>query len=157
MSIIENFQVITGNITADPELRFLPSNGQPVVNFSVAQNTRYLDESTNEWKDGEVLYQRVVVFGDFAQNVADSLTRGTRVTVTGKVRPRSFTDKDTNKEVKYTEIKAETIGVDLRHATAVVTRNAKKSNTTEDKASGPLAAEAQWGWPGGEATESHGQ
>ncbi|SLE84329.1 single-strand binding protein Ssb [Mycobacteroides abscessus subsp. massiliense] len=154
MSIIENFQVVTGNITADPELRFLPSNGQPVVNFSVAQNTRYLDEATGEWKDGEALFQRVVVFGDFAQNVADSLTRGTRVTVTGKVRARSYTDKDTNKEVKYTEIKADTIGVDLRHATVKVTRNGKKSAESAAQASGPLAAEAEWGWPTGEA---HGE
>ncbi|GLE59072.1 single-stranded DNA-binding protein [Mycobacteroides chelonae] len=131
MSIIENFQVVTGNITADPDLRFLPSNGQPVANFTIAQNTRYLDEATNEWKDGETLFQKVVVFGDFAQNVADSLTRGTRVTVTGKVRPRSYTDKDTNKEVKYTEIKADTIGVDLRHAKVTVTKTSKATKDQE--------------------------
>lgn len=83
---------ITGNLVENPELRFTPS-GQPVAKFRIASTPRFLDKSTNEWKDGDALFLTVNVWRQAAENVAESLTRGTRVIVQGRLRQRSYETK----------------------------------------------------------------
>jgi len=97
---------IVGNLTTDPELRFTPS-GAAVANFTVASTPRTFDKNSNEWKDGETLFMRCSVWRDAAENVAESLTRGTRVIVTGRLRSRSY-EKDGEKRYR-TEIVASNV------------------------------------------------
>jgi single-strand DNA-binding protein len=120
-----NAIIITGNITADPELRALPS-GTPVATFTVADTPRHQDQNTSEWKDGETLFQRVAAWNDLAHNVAESLHRGDHVTVTGRLVSKSYTAEGGEKRT-YTEIRADDVAVSLRFATAAVTKNARKT------------------------------
>lgn len=120
-----NAITITGNITAEPELRFLPS-GTPVATFTVADTPRHQDQASGDWKDGETLFQRVAAWGDLAQNVADSLQRGTYVTVTGRLQQKSFTPEGGEKR-EYTEIRADDVAVSLRYATAAIAKKARKT------------------------------
>jgi single-strand DNA-binding protein len=120
-----NAITITGNITADPELRALPS-GTPVATFTVADTPRHQDQNTGEWKDGETLFQRVAAWNDLGHNVAESLHRGDHVTVTGRLVSKSYTAEGGEKRT-YTEIRADDVAVSLRYATAAVTRNARKT------------------------------
>lgn len=120
-----NTITITGNITADPELRFLPS-GLAVASFTVADTPRYQDPDSNEWKDGEALFQRVVVRGDLAENVSESLAKGAYVTVTGRLHQRSYTTEGGDKRT-ITEIRAEDVAVSLKFATAVITKKTRQS------------------------------
>jgi single-strand DNA-binding protein len=110
---------IIGNLTADPELRFTPS-GAAVCNFTVASTPRAYDKTTDDWKDGETLFMRCSVWRDAAENVAESLSRGARVLVTGRLKSRSY-EKD---DVKHTviEMDVEEVGPSLRYATAKVSR-----------------------------------
>lgn len=84
---------IVGNLTADPELRFTPS-GAAVANFTVASTTRLIDKQTNEWKDGDTVFMRCAVWRQYAENVAESLTRGTRVIATGRLKQRSYETRE---------------------------------------------------------------
>jgi single-strand DNA-binding protein len=120
-----NAITITGNVTSQPELGFLPS-GTPVATFTVADTPRHQDQASSEWKDGETLFQRVAAWGDLAQNVAESLQRGTYVSVTGRLLQKSFTPEGGEKR-EYTEIRADDVAVSLRYATAAVTKNARKT------------------------------
>jgi single-strand DNA-binding protein len=120
-----NTITITGNVTAQPELRFLPS-GLAVASFTVADTPRYQDKDSGEWKDGEALFQRVSVRGELAENVGESLTRGTYVTVTGRLHQRTYTP-DGGEKRTLTEIRAEDVAVSLKFATAVVTKNTRKT------------------------------
>ncbi|PQM45250.1 Single-stranded DNA-binding protein [Mycobacterium talmoniae] len=120
-----NTITISGNVTADPELRFTPS-GKAVANFTVADTPRYLDEASGQWKDGEALFQRVVAWGDLAENIAETLTRGAAVIVTGRLNQKSFQNSEGEKKT-YTEIRAEDIGASLKYATATIAKvNRKK-------------------------------
>jgi single-strand DNA-binding protein len=114
---------IVGNITNDPELRFTPS-GAAVASFTVASNSRYLDKTTNEWKDGEPVFMRCSVWRQYAENVAESLTRGTRVIVTGRLKQRSYDSREGNK-VTVIEMEVDDVGPALRTATAKVTKVAR--------------------------------
>jgi single-strand DNA-binding protein len=114
---------IVGNITNDPELRFTPS-GAAVASFTVASNSRYLDKTTNEWKDGEPVFMRCSVWRQYAENVAESLTRGTRVIVTGRLKQRSYDNRDGQK-VTVMEMEVDDVGPALRTATAKVTKVAR--------------------------------
>jgi single-strand DNA-binding protein len=114
---------IVGNITNDPELRFTPS-GAAVASFTVASNSRYLDKATNEWKDGEPVFMRCSVWRQYAENVAESLTRGTRVIVTGRLKQRSYDNRDGQK-VTVMEMEVDDVGPALRNATAKVTKVAR--------------------------------
>ena len=114
---------IVGNITNDPELRFTPS-GAAVASFTVASNSRYLDKTTNEWKDGEPVFMRCAVWRQYAENVAESLTRGTRVIVTGRRKQRSYDNRDGQK-VTVMEMEVDDVGPALRTATAKVTKVAR--------------------------------
>ena len=114
---------IVGNITNDPELRFTPS-GAAVASFTVASNSRYLDKTTNEWKDGEPVYMRCSVWRQYAENVAESLTRGTRVIVTGRLKQRSYDTREGEKRTVM-ELEVDDVGPALRTATAKVTKVAR--------------------------------
>lgn len=111
---------IVGNLVDDPELRFTPS-GQAVAKFRIASTPRFLDKTTNEWKDGEGLFLTCNVWRQYAENVAESLTRGMRVIVTGRLRQRSYETREGEKRTVY-EIEVDDVGPALRNATAKVSR-----------------------------------
>ena len=164
---------VIGNLTGDPELRFTPS-GAAVANFTVASTPRQFDRQTNEWKDGETLFMRCSVWRDAAENVAESLARGTRVIVSGRLKSRSYDTKEGEKRT-IMEMEVDEIGPSLRYATAKVTRTERKTSgsgynsggnapaqggqqaTQEDPwatgpsqpAAQPAAAGAGGGWGGG--------
>ena len=111
---------VVGNLTADPELRFTPS-GAAVANFTVASTPRTLDKNTNEWKDGEALFLRCTVWRQAAENVAESLHRGSAVIVQGRLKQRSFETKEGEKRTVI-ELDVEEVGPSLKWATAKVTK-----------------------------------
>ena len=111
---------IIGNLTADPELRFTPS-GAAVANFTVASTPRQFDRQSNEWKDGETLFMRCSVWRDASENVAESLQRGTRVIVSGRLKSRSYETKEGEKRT-VVEMDVDEIGPSLRSATAKVNK-----------------------------------
>ena len=111
---------IIGNLTGDPELRFTPS-GAAVANFTVASTPRAFDRQSNEWKDGETLFMRCSVWRDAAENVAESLNRGTRVLVSGRLKSRSYETKEGEKRT-VVEMEVDEIGPSLRYASAKVTK-----------------------------------
>lgn len=113
-----NSVTIVGNLTDDPELRFTPQ-GAAVATFSVAVNRRVRDPQTNEWKDGDASFFRVNVWRQLAENVAESLTRGTRVVVTGFLKQRSWETPEGERRT-VVEIEADELGPSLRWATAKV-------------------------------------
>jgi single-strand DNA-binding protein len=111
---------VIGNLTDDPELRFTPS-GAAVANFTVASTPRFLDKNTNEWKDGDALFLRCSIWRQAAEYVAESLQRGTRVIVQGRLRQRSYETKEGEKRT-VVELEVDEIGPSLRYATAKVTK-----------------------------------
>ena len=111
---------VVGNLTADPELRFTPS-GAAVANFTVASTPRIYDRQSGEWKDGEALFLRCNIWREAAENVAESLTRGARVVVTGRLKQRSFETKEGEKRTVF-EVEVDEIGPSLRYATAKVNK-----------------------------------
>jgi single-strand DNA-binding protein len=111
---------VVGNLTADPELRFT-QNGVAVANFTIASTPRTFDRASNEWKDGEALFLRASVWREFAEHVASSLSKGSRVVATGRLRQRSFETKEGEKRTSI-ELEVDEIGPSLRYATAAVTR-----------------------------------
>ena len=114
---------IVGNLTADPELRFTPS-GAAVANFTVASTPRTFDRQSNEWKDGETLFMRCSVWRDAAENIAESLHRGTRVIVTGRLKSRSYETKEGEKRT-VVEMDVDEVGPSLRYANAKVTKTSR--------------------------------
>ena len=116
---------IAGNLVDDPELRFTPA-GQPVAKFRIASTPRYLDKSTNEWKDGDSLFLTCNVWRQAAENVAESLTRGMRVIVSGRLRQRSYETKEGEKRTVY-EVEVDDVGPSLRNASAKVNKVARSS------------------------------
>jgi single-strand DNA-binding protein len=111
---------VVGNLTADPELRFTPS-GAAVANFTVASTPRIFDRQSSEWKDGEALFLCCSIWREAAENVAESLTRGARVIVTGRLKQRSFETKEGEKRTVM-EVEVEEIGPSLKYATAKVNK-----------------------------------
>jgi single-strand DNA-binding protein len=111
---------VVGNLTDDPELRFTPS-GAAVANFTVASTPRILDKATNEWKDGDALFLRCSIWRQAAENVAESLQRGARVLVTGRLRQRSYETKEGEKRT-VVELEVDEVGPSLRWATAKVAK-----------------------------------
>jgi single-strand DNA-binding protein len=144
---------ITGNLTNDPELRFTP-NGAAVASFTVASSTRVLDKQTNEWKDGDTTFLRCNVWRQYAENVAESLQRGMRVIVNGRLKQRSYETKEGEKRTVY-EVEVDDVGPALRYATAKVTKVSRGGGGF----SGAPAAEAAqaddpWATPGAGSTSS---
>ena len=117
---------IAGNLVDDPELRFTPA-GQPVARFRVASTPRFRDNSTGEWKDGDSLFLTCNVWRQAAENVAESLQRGMRVIVSGRLRQRSYETKEGEKRTVY-EIEVDDVGPSLRNASAKVNRVARSGS-----------------------------
>jgi len=111
---------VIGNLTADPELRFTPA-GAAVANFTVASTPRVFDRNTNEWKDGEALFLRCNIWREAAENVAESLTRGARVIVSGRLKQRSYETREGEKRT-VVELEVDEVGPSLRYATAKVNK-----------------------------------
>ena len=116
---------VIGNLTDDPELRFTPS-GAAVAKFRVASTPRTMDRTTNEWKDGEPLFLACTVWRQAAENVAESLQRGSRVIVQGRLKQRSYETREGEKRTVY-ELEVDEIGPSLRYATAKVQKMSRSS------------------------------
>lgn len=116
---------VVGNLTGDPELKFTPS-GAAVANFTVASTPRSFNKQSNEWQDGETLFMRCSLWREAAENVAESLVKGTRVIVQGRLVQRSY-EKDGDKRT-VVELQVEEVGPSLRYASAKVTKVGSKSN-----------------------------
>lgn len=116
---------VVGNLTDDPELRFT-SSGAAVAKFRVASTPRFLDKTTNEWKDGEPLFLSCTVWRQAAENVAESLQRGARVIVSGRLRQRSYETREGEKRTVI-ELEVDEIGPSLRYATAKVQKMSRSS------------------------------
>jgi single-strand DNA-binding protein len=116
---------VIGNLTDDPELRFTPS-GAAVAKFRIASTPRTLDRASGEWKDGEPLFLACSVWRQAAENVAESLQRGSRVIVSGRLRQRSYETKEGEKRTVY-ELEVDEIGPSLRYATAKVQKMSRSS------------------------------
>jgi single-strand DNA-binding protein len=114
---------IAGNLVDDPELRFTPA-GQPVARFRIASTPRFRDNTSGEWKDGDSLFLTCNVWRQAAENVAESLTRGMRVIVSGRLRQRSYETKEGEKRTVY-EVEVDDVGPSLRNASAKVNRIAR--------------------------------
>ena len=131
---------VIGNLTNDPELRFTPS-GSAVANFTIASTPRTFDRQSNEWKDGETLFLRASVWREAAENVAESLTKGMRVIVNGRLKSRSYETKEGEKRTVI-ELEVDEIGPSLRYANA-------KVNRTQRSGGGGAGNGAQGGFGGG--------
>ena len=116
----ETIITVVGNLTADPELRYTQS-GLAVANFTIASTPRNFDRASNEWKDGEALFLRASCWREFAEHVAGSLTKGTRVVATGRLKQRSYETKEGEKRTSI-ELEIDEIGPSLRYANATITR-----------------------------------
>ena len=123
---------VVGNLVDDPELRFTPS-GAAVANFRVASTPRTYDRQSGEWKDGEALFLSCSVWRQAAENAAESLTRGMRVIVQGRLKSRSYDDKDGNKRTVF-EIDVDEVGPSLRYATTKVTKSIRDTAVTNGDA-----------------------
>jgi len=122
----ETVITVVGNLTADPELRFTPS-GAAVASFTVASTPRTMDRATNEWKDGDALFLRCSIWRQAAENVAESLTRGMRVVVQGRLQQRSYETAAGEKRT-VVEMQVDEVGPSLRYATAKVNRTQRGSS-----------------------------
>ena len=142
----ETVITLVGNLTADPELRFTPS-GAPVANFTVASTPRMFDRQSGEWKDGEALFLRCNIWREAAENVAESLTKGTRVVAQGRLKARSYETKEGEKRTSY-ELDVDEIGPSLRYATAKVTKKPFSGNGGTNNNSGFNTAPAGNGGQG---------
>jgi len=139
-----------GNLVDDPELRFTPS-GAAVAKFRVASTPRYLDKATNEWKDGESLFLQCQIWRQAAENVAESLTKGRRVILSGRLKQRSYETKEGEKRTVF-EVEVDEVGPSLRNATAKVTRTQRAGGS--GGAAAPAAADSFGDDPWAAATTS---
>lgn len=142
-----NNVTLVGNLTADPELRFT-ANGAPVANFTVAHTPRTFDKQTSEWRDGDPLFLECSVWRNVAENVAESLRKGARVIVTGKLKSRSYEAKDGGKRTVF-ELEVEEVGPSLRYATAVLTKSGGGSS-----GGGRQQGGGQWSQPAAQAQQA---
>lgn len=118
---------VTGNVTADIEPR-ISQAGKPWCNVRVASNPKVKDRQSGDWVDGEPMFVSIALFGQFAENAAQSLTKGTRVTATGKLRQRSYTDNQGTARTSFELYDVEALGTDLRFASAQVTRGTERGS-----------------------------
>jgi len=160
----ETVITVVGNLTNDPELRFTPS-GSAVANFTIASTPRTFDRQTNDWKDGETLFLRASVWREAAENVAETLTKGTRVVAQGRLKSRSYDTKEGEKRTVM-ELEVDEIGPSLRYASAKVTRaqrsgggnsggfgNAGNSNSGGGFGGNSGNSNSQSGWGGGQQSQ----
>lgn len=135
----ETYLTVVGNLTADPELRYTQS-GIAVANFTIASTPKTFDRQSNEWKDSDALFLRASVWKEFAENVAGSLTKGTKVIARGRLKQKSYETKEGEKRTSI-ELEVDEIGPDLRYATAQVTKASSSRGN-----SGGSSAPAQEPW-----------
>lgn len=135
----EPIVTITGNLTSDPELRYVAS-GTPVASFTVASTPKSLNRATNQWEDGETLFVRCSVWREYGENVAESLTKGMRVVVTGKLVVRSYEWEGQNRT--SIEMHVDEVGPSLRYARAQVTKMAKSQGAPVSQGTAPAQAPA---------------
>ena len=121
----ETMVTVVGNLTTDPELRFTPA-GAAVANFTVASTPRLFDRESGAWRDGDPMFLRCSVWRQYAENVAESLVRGARVVVHGRLRQRSYDTKEGEKR-SVTELEVDELGPSLRYATAKVNKVSRGS------------------------------
>jgi single-strand DNA-binding protein len=145
---------IVGNLVEDPTFRFTP-NGHAVATFRIASTPRFLDRQTNEWKDGEALFLTCNIWRQAGENVAESLQRGMRVIVQGRLKQRSYETREGEKRTVY-EIEADEVGPSLKHATAKVTKSERRrsgfgdsTGHSADPAPDPWATAVPAGVPAG--------
>ncbi|MBW1639262.1 single-stranded DNA-binding protein [Microbacterium resistens] len=152
----ETIITVVGNLTADPELRYT-QNGLPVANFTIASTPRTFDKATNSYKDGDALFLRASVWREFAEHVAGSLTKGMRVVAQGRLRQRSYQDREGNNRTAI-ELEVDEIGPSLRYATAQVTRAARADGAAPSGQWSPSSAPAgdsePWSTPGSSTTDA---
>jgi len=146
----ETIITVVGNLTADPELRYT-QNGLPVANFTIASTPRNFDRQANEWKDGDALFLRASVWREFAEHVAGSLTKGMRVIATGRLKQRSYQDREGNNRTAI-ELEVDEIGPSLRYATAQVIRAASGTSTHAAPAGQQQYSDEPWVTPGSSST-----
>jgi single-strand DNA-binding protein len=132
---------ITGNLVEDPELRFTPA-GQPVARFRIASTARYRDNATGEWKDGNTLFLTCVAWRKLADGIAESLKKGTRAIVIGRLQQRSYETKEGDKRTVY-ELQVDDAGPSLARATAKVTKASRSGGNGQ----APADDEASGDWP----------
>ncbi len=144
---------VVGNLTADPELRFTPS-GAAVANFTVASTPRTFDKQTNEWKDGEALFLNCSVWRQAAENAAESLQRGMRVIVSGRLKARSFETREGEKRTVF-EIDVDEVGPSLKYATAKVTKTTRQGGGQGGGFSG--GGDDPWATGGNQGAQQGGQ
>jgi single-strand DNA-binding protein len=149
----ETIVTVVGNLTADPELRYT-QNGLAVANFTIASTPRNFDRQANEWKDGEALFLRASVWREFAEHVAGSLTKGSRVVATGRLKQRSYETREGEKRTTI-ELEVDEIGPSLRYATANVTRAASTGGPRANEA-WAASGEDPWSTPGSGAAVPRG-
>ncbi|MFI5783147.1 single-stranded DNA-binding protein [Nocardia sp. NPDC051570] len=137
----ESVITVIGNLVAAPELRFTPA-GAAVANFTVASTPRVFDRQSNEWKDGEALFLRCNIWREAAENVAESLSRGSRVIVTGALKQRSYETKEGEKRT-VVELEVTEVGPSLKYATAKVNRTTRTGAQSNSKPS--VVADDPWG------------
>ncbi|WP_326689263.1 MULTISPECIES: single-stranded DNA-binding protein [unclassified Streptomyces] len=151
----ETVITVVGNLVDDPELRFTPS-GAAVAKFRVASTPRTFDRQTNEWKDGESLFLTCSVWRQAAENVAESLTKGTRVIVQGRLKQRSYEDREGIKRTVY-ELDVDEVGASLRNATAKVTKTSGGGRGGQGGGFGGGGGGGQGGsWGGGSGGQQGG-
>jgi len=157
---------VIGNLTNDPELRFTPS-GSAVANFTIASTPRTFDRQSNEWKDGETLFLRASVWREMAENVAESLSKGMRVIVEGRLKSRSYEDKKSGEKRTVIELEVDEIGPSLRYANAKVNRTSRgnggqsaggfgSSTNTGNNWGNQSAQQDQWATPAASDADSWG-
>lgn len=161
----ETIITVVGNLTNDPELRFTPS-GAAVANFTIASTPKVFDRQSNDWKDGETLFLRASVWKEAAENVAETLTKGTRVVCQGRLKSRSYDTKEGEKRTVM-ELEVDEIGPSLRWASAKVVRTQRSSGQQQGQPYGggqqgfgqqsqQQAGPAQDSWGGQQAAGSFG-
>ncbi|MGW9587474.1 single-stranded DNA-binding protein [Microbacterium sp. NPDC055455] len=141
----ETIITVVGNLTADPELRYT-QNGLPVANFTIASTPRNFDKTRNEYVDGDALFLRASVWREFAEHVAGSLTKGSRVIATGRLKQRTYQDREGQSKTAI-ELEVDEIGPSLRYATAQVTRAAGGGYAAAQVAQN-TAQDDSWSTPG---------
>ncbi|RKR75843.1 single-stranded DNA-binding protein [Frondihabitans australicus] len=163
----ETVITVVGNLTADPELRYT-QNGLAVANFTIASTPRTFDRASNEWKDGEALFLRASVWREFAEHVAASLTKGSRVMAQGRLKQRSYQDREGQNRTSI-ELEVDEIGPSLRYATAQVTRasssrdgggqfggGAPRQQVGGNGGGAPAQSQEPWGQPAGNGGSAGG-
>lgn len=146
---------VVGNLTADPELRFT-QNGAAVVSFTVASTPHTFDKASGEWKDGETLFMRCTAWRGMAENVAESLTRGTRVVVQGRLQQRTYQTKEGENRTVF-DLQVDEVGPSLRYATAKVNKADRKSGGQQGQYAHPNQAPSDDPWGGTPAPAGAGR